>query len=65
MAVKYTAARFMGQITLKGGAWSIEFPDADYARWLAFYERMAERYGHRSASYQSALDALKGLDVPA
>lgn len=64
MAVKYTAARFMGQITLRGEAWSIEFPDADYPGWLAFYERMTERYGHKSASYASALEALRGLDVP-
>jgi len=31
------------RITLKGEAWSIEFPDADYPGWLAFYERMTER----------------------
>ena len=60
MAVKDTDARFMGQITLRGAPWSIEFPDADYPAWIAFYER----YGHKSVSYQSALDALKGLDVP-
>ena len=64
MSIKYTAARFMGQITLRGEVWSIEFTDAEYPTWLAFYERMTERYGHKSASYQSALYALKGLDVP-
>lgn len=62
MATQYTAARFMGQITLKGSAWSVEFSDEDYPKWLAFYERMTERYGHKSASYASARDALRALD---
>ena len=61
MTVQFTARKFLGTVTLSGEAWDVEFPEARLAGWIAFYERMEKRYGHKSQSYASALAALKSL----
>lgn len=61
MTVQFTARKFMGMVTLKGGEWSEEFPVEQLTKRIAFYERMAAKYGHKTPSYASALAALKGL----
>jgi len=61
MAANFTARKFLGTVTLAGEAWDIEFPEDRLAGWIAFYERMEKRYGHKSPSYASALAALKSL----
>ncbi len=59
--IQFTAQKFMGVVTFRGEHWQAEFPEEKLPSWIAFYERMSKRYGHKSPSYASALSALRKL----
>lgn len=61
MPFKATASRFMGRISYQGRAWSMEFPEEELDKWIAFFEGMVEKYGHRTPNYAISLAALRGL----
>jgi len=58
---QFTARQFMGNVTLRGDKWDIEFPVADLDGWIEFYEGMRAKYGHRTQSYETSVWALKAV----
>lgn len=63
MSADPSVSRFLGQITIRGQDHSHEFDESDLPRWLSFYRRMRDDFGHRTETYGKITAALEGLDA--
>ena len=58
---QFTASKLMGKVAFSGPTWSEEFPISMLPEKIAFYEKMADRYGHKTPSYENAMHALRRI----
>ena len=61
--IGWTARQVGNDIEFARDRWSERFPVARLSAKIAFYEGMAERYGHRTKSYAAAVIALRSVNV--